>query len=388
MYRGGEILIYFDNAATTKIKPKCVIDAVVNAMNTAGNSSRGGTDESLSSDRIVFEAREGICNLFNGENARQIAFTKNSTEALNIAIMGIIEPKDHVITTVTEHNSVIRPLNYLKERGVEVDYIGIDENANLNIDKIGGLIKENTKAIVVNHGSNVTGNIVDIGVIGEISRENNIILIVDASQSAGSINIDVEDMKIDVLCFTGHKSLLGPQGTGGIYVSKNIDVKPFIVGGTGVQTYNEFQPNQMPIKLEAGTLNAHGLAGLAAGVNYICEEGIEKLHEKAISLSKIFYEGIKEIDGIKFYGDYDFKKTRSPIVAFNLGNKDSSEVSYILSSKYGISTRPGGHCAPLLHKAMGTVEQGIVRFSFSHTNTVEEVEVAIKAVKEISKFIF
>lgn len=376
-------MYYFDNAATTKNKPEKVIEAVINAMKTAGNASRGVYNESLSSDRIIYSARNSICKLFNADNPRQVVFTKNSTEALNIAIMGILTPSDHVITTEMEHNSVLRPLNYLKLEGLKVDYIPMDEKGNLKYECIEDFINDDTKTIIINHSSNVIGNINDLKKIGDLCLKHKLIFIVDASQTAGSFKIDMKEMSIDVLCFTGHKSLLGPQGTGGLCVSEKIEIKPFIVGGTGVQTYNEYQPDEMPTRLEAGTLNTHGIAGLIAGIEYINDNGMENLTRKSQELAKYFYESIKNFPGIKLYGDYSDHYLRSPIVTFNIMDSDSSEISMILSDEYGISTRPGAHCAPLLHKSFGTVDQGMVRFSFSHSNTKEEIEVAINAIKNI-----
>lgn len=376
-------MIYFDNAATTKKKPKAVIDAVVEAMQCAGNASRGASDESLSSDRIVFGTRKKLSDLFNAGSHRQVVFTKNSTEALNIALQGLIDEGDHVVTSNMEHNSVLRPLNYLKKNhNVEVDYISIDENGDLNYDEIEGLIKSNTKVLVLNHASNVTGNINDLKRVGEICRAHNITFVVDSSQTAGAFKIDMQEENIDVLCFTGHKSLMGPQGTGGLCVKEDVYIRPLLSGGTGVHTYDLYQPDKMPTRLEAGTLNAHGIAGLGAGIDYINEHGMEKLTEKSSALAEKFYKGICDLKGIKLYGNYS-KKYRSPIVAFNIGDIDSSEVSSILSERYEISTRPGAHCAPLLHKSFKTVDQGMVRFSFSHSNNEEEVDVAIKAIKEI-----
>lgn len=375
-------MIYFDNAATTKYKPKQVIDAVVFALENYGNSSRGVYGESLSADRVIYETRKKIAKMFNVGNARQVCFSKNSTESLNIAINGIISGNDHVITTVTEHNSVLRPLNYLKEKGTFIDYVRVDENGVLKISEIENLIRPNTKAIVLNHASNVTGNIVDLKQVGKICKKYKLIFIVDASQTAGAFEINMNEMNIDALCFTGHKSMYGPQGVGCLLVKDNIYIRPFIVGGSGTHSYDEFQPDKMPTRLEAGTLNSHGIAGLNASIDYILENKMENLTKKAIDIAKYFYEEVKKIDGVKIYGDFS-SEYRSPIVSINLKDMDSSEVSSILSSEYEISTRPGVHCAPLIHKAMGTVEQGMVRFSFSHTNSYEEVDVAINAIKNI-----
>ena len=378
-------MIYLDNAATTKIKPKEVIDSVIEAMKTMGNASRGVYDESLSADMVVYNARLAISELFNGPGPKQVAFTKNSTEALNIAIRGMINEGDHVITTEMEHNSVIRPLNHLKdEKNICIDYLKMDSLGNLNPNDLLMLINDKTTALVLNHASNVTGNLNDLCRFGEICKENKIKFIVDASQTAGLSSIDMKKMGIDVVCFTGHKSLFGPQGTGGLCVSKDTEIRPLITGGTGVQTYNDHQPHEMPTRLEAGTLNSHGIAGLLAGVNYINKEGMDKIREEALNLAKAFYDGVKDIPGLTFYGDYRDFSNKSPIVSLNIKDLDSSYVSGILSEKYGIATRPGAHCAPLVHKAFATVDRGMVRFSFSHFNTYREIQSTIEAIKELA----
>lgn len=375
-------MIYFDNASTTKNKPKEVIDAVLFALKNFGNSSRGAYDESLNADRVIYETRRKLAKMFSVGNARQVVFTKNSTESLNIAINGIVDENDHIITSFTEHNSVLRPINYMKKKGVKVDYIDVDKFGVLNVFNIEKLIKENTKAIILNHASNVTGNIVDLKIVGEVCKKYNLIFIVDASQTAGAFKIDMQDMNIDVLCFTGHKSMYAPQGVGVLCVKEHVYIKPFVVGGTGMNSYDEFQPDKMPTRLEAGTLNSHSIAGLNASIDYILKNKMENLTKKSLELSRYFYDNIKLIDGVKIYGDFS-SEYRAPIVSINLKDMDSSEVSSILSEKYNISTRPGVHCAPLIHKALGTVNQGMVRFSFSHTNTYEQVDRAINAIKNI-----
>ena len=289
-----------------------------------------------------------------------------------------------MITTEMEHNSVLRPLYDLAEHGVEVTILPADETGMICYDDFEKEIRPNTKAIVCTNGSNLTGNMIDIKRVGEIAKKHKLLFIVDASQTAGVYQIDVQDMQIDILCFTGHKGMLGPQGTGGMYVRSGLSVKPLKCGGSGVDTYNKHHPKEMPTALEAGTLNGHGIAGLGAGVRYIQENGINQLREKELDLMWKFYRGVKEIPNVKIYGDFTTEK-RCPIVALNIGEYDSSEVSDELLMTYDISTRPGAHCAPLMHKALGTVEQGAVRFSFSHFNTEEEVEIAIKAIEELSK---
>ena len=375
-------MIYFDNAATSIHKPKEVGLAMINALEHFGNASKGVYEQSLDADRLIYECREKLAKLFNASNPRQIAFTKNSTESLNIAIFGILAEGDHCITSVSEHNSVLRPLNHLREKGMQISHIPIDEKANLKLDTIPSLIRDNTKAIVITHASNVSGNITDLEKVSEYCKEYNLKLIVDASQSAGSIDIDMQKYHIDVLCFTGHKSLLGPQGIGGLAVSEHTYVRPFVVGGTGIHSFDELQPDKMPTRLESGTLNSIGIAGLCASISYLEAEGIDKLHDKALSVATYCYSKLKDIDDIIFYGDYESSE-RAPIVSFNIGDMDSALIGRILINDYNISTRVGTHCAPLLHIAMCTDNQGLVRFSFSHNNTFEEVDIAVKAIKNI-----
>lgn len=378
------MMIYMDNAATTMHKPECVIEAVLAAMHSMGNAGRGAHAASLDASRTIYGTREELANFFHAESPKQIVFTSNSTESLNTAIRGTIEAGDHVITTEMEHNSVLRPLYDLADHGVEVTILPADEMGMICYDDFEKEIRPNTKAIVCTNGSNLTGNMIDVKRVGEIAKKHGLLFIVDASQTAGVYEIDVQDMQIDILCFTGHKGLLGPQGTGGMYVRSGLSVKPLKCGGSGVDTYNTHHPKEMPTALEAGTLNGHGIAGLGAGVGYIVENGIDKLREKELDMMWKFYNGVKDIPGVKVYGDFQTKR-RCPIVALNIGDYDSSEVSDELLMTYDISTRPGAHCAPLMHKALGTVEQGAVRFSFSHFNTDEEVEIAIKAIEELSK---
>lgn len=377
-------MIYLDNAATTMHKPQAVIDAVVNAMNSIGNAGRGANTASLGAARLIYETRERLAGMFGAESPKQIVFTSNSTESLNIAIKGLIDPGDHVITTVLEHNSVLRPLYELQEKGVEITFLESDEKGCVRYGDFEKAVKDNTKAIICTNGSNLTGNLVDIQKVGEIVEKYGLLFIVDASQTAGVFPINVKSMHIDVLCFTGHKGLLGPQGTGGMYVREGLSVRPLKSGGSGVQTYNRKHPKEMPTALEAGTLNGHGIAGLHAALGYIEETGMGHIREKEQLLMRMFYEGVKDIPGVKIYGDFS-SYNRCPIVTLNIRDYDSSEVSDELLMTYDISTRPGGHCAPLMHEALGTVEQGSVRFSFSHFNTEEEIAAAVKAVRELAE---
>ncbi len=372
-------MIYLDNAATTQTKPEEVIDAVVDAMHHLGNAGRGAHGASLGASRTIFDTRVLLQEFFGAEDPRCMVFTANSTESLNIAIKGVLSKGDHVIATVLDHNSVLRPIYSLEAEGVEHSFLAADSLGNPVYDDLEKLIRPNTRAIVCTHGSNVTGNLVDIERISRIAHAHNLLFIVDASQTAGVFPIDVQAMGIDILCFTGHKGLLGPQGTGGMYVRNGIEVKPLLHGGTGVQSYNEHQPSEMPTKLEAGTLNGHGIAGLDAAIRYINRVGMDNILKTEMTLMKHFYEGIKNIPGVKIYGDFS-SFHRCGIVGLNIGDYDSSEVSDELYTRFDIATRPGAHCAPLMHKSMGTVDQGLVRFSFSHFNTEEDIELAVKAV--------
>ena len=375
-------MIYFDSAATSLPKPQEVAKAMVDALGSMGNAGRGVNEASFNAARTVFQVRTQLMKLFGGEDPSCFAFTSNSTEALNTAIKGTLEPGNHVITTVLEHNSVLRPLFEMRDRGVEVTYLPCSAKGMVYPDQFREAIKENTRAIICTHASNVTGNVLDIKTIGQIAHERGLLFIVDASQTAGYIPINVQDMNIDILCFTGHKSLLGPQGTGGIYVKKGLIVRPLKSGGSGVQTYNERHPSQMPTALEAGTLNGHGIAGLGAALSFIERVGLENIQKKEAALMLYFYDKVSKIPGITIYGDFSLR-ARCPIVSLNINRLDSAVAGDELFNTYGISVRTGAHCAPLMHKALGTTEQGAVRFSFSQFNTKEEIDKAIDALKEL-----
>ena len=377
-------MIYLDNAATTLHKPQQVIDAVVHAMQSMGNCARGTHEEALDAARTVYDARVRLASLFGCPRVDHVAFTANSTEALNIAINGLIDPGDHVISTDLEHNSVLRPLYRLEaEHGAELSFVPADKLGNVDYADFERLMKPNTRAVVCTNASNLTGTVLDIERIAKTAHSHGALVIVDASQTAGGWPIDMKKMGIDVLCFTGHKGLMGPQGTGGICVKEGIEIRPFKVGGSGVQSYSRTHPVEYPTRLEAGTLNGHGIAGLGAAAKFISETGVENIHAKERSLMLRFYEGVKNIEGVTVYGD--FTKDKTAIVALNIRDYESGEVSYELSQGYGIATRPGAHCAPRMHKALGTAEVGAVRFSFSFYNTEEEVDEAVRAVAELAK---
>ena len=377
-------MIYLDNAATTLRKPEQVIDAVVEAMRSMGNSGRSTHGGSLAASRTIYGTREKLAQFFGCPRADHVVFTCNSTEALNIAIHGAIGPGGHVISTDLEHNSVLRPLYRLEaEQGTALSFVPADRQGRIDYQDFARLIRPDTQAIVCTHASNLTGNLVDVARVGEIARAHGLRFIVDASQTAGVFPIDMEGMGIDILCFTGHKGLMGPQGTGGLCLRENVDVKPWKVGGTGVQTYKRTQPGELPTLLEAGTLNGHGIAGLSAAVDYLQEVGLDAIHAREASLMRRFHAGVTAIPGVTVYGD--FSGPRAAIVALNVGDYDSSAVSDVLSEDYGIATRPGAHCAPRLHQALGTTDQGAVRFSFSWFNTEEEIDEAVRAMEEISR---
>ena len=272
-------MIYLDNAATTLKKPPTVLEAVQEAMGSFGNAGRGGNDASLSSSRIIFQTREALNRLVGGTSSRQIVFTHNATESLNIAIRGLLNPGDHAITSVLEHNSVLRPLEAFKASGVEVSYLPINEVGEVQVDKIPTLIQDNTTMIILAHGSNLTGSIIDLAYVGQLAEQYGLYFVVDAAQTLGAVPIDVQQMQIDVLCFTGHKGLLGPQGTGGLYVREGLDIRPLKAGGTGSESHQLTQPTQMPDRLEAGTLNSHGIAGLHAAVNYLLDYGVDQIQQ-------------------------------------------------------------------------------------------------------------
>ena len=378
-------MIYLDNAATTMHKPQTVIDAVAQAMCSLGNAGRGATSGALDAARTIHGCRAKLARLLGCPQADHVCFTSNSTAALNTAINGVVRPGDRVVTTVLEHNSVLRPLNRLAaEQGVTVEHTGCDANGALDYDELERLVTPGTRAVVVTHASNVTGNAVDVSRVAAIAHAAGALVIVDASQSAGTANIDMQAMGLDAVCFTGHKGLMGPQGTGGLAVAEGIDVAPWAMGGTGVHSFDALQPLEWPTRLEAGTLNGHGIAGLSAGLDFIeAQGGVEAIAACERSLADRFHAGVREISGIKLYGAFD-QPARSAIVSLNVGDIDSAEISDALMQGWGIATRPGAHCAPLMHRALGTERQGVVRFSFGYFNTTEEVDTAIDALCDLA----
>ena len=377
-------MIYLDNAATALHKPPEVGQAMLDALQTAGNPGRGAYAPTLHASRIVYETREALAQLFHAERPACIAFASNATQALNTAINGLFGPGDHVIATVCEHNSVLRPLYRLQRQGGEVSFVDVDANGVLCYAQFEQLLRPNTRGVVVTGASNVTGNRTDLAFVSAFAKKHGLLFLVDAAQTAGAMPVDVQALGIDVLCFTGHKALLGPQGTGGLYVRPGVQIAPLVVGGSGVHSYDEQHPAQMPTALEAGTLNVHGLAGLCAGVQWLLTQGVETLAAREAALARCFYEEVCGMPGVTVYGDIE-TALRAPIVSLNIGDEDSARVADILWEDYGICVRAGAHCAPLMHKALGTVEQGVVRFSFSHSNTMEEALHAAQAVRELAQ---
>lgn len=376
-------MIYLDQAATSRPKPPGVAEAILAALDACGNSGRGTHPEALAAARTVYGVRCQAAALFGGQPER-VAFTPNSTAALNIAIAGALGPGDHVISTDREHNSVLRPLYRLQAQGVAVDFVRADRNGQLDYRDFERLLRPETKAVVCTHASNLTGDVTDIGFVGEFARRHGLLFILDASQTAGVFPISMERDHIGVVCFTGHKGLMGPQGTGGLCVGTGVELRPLLVGGTGVQSFSETQPAEYPTRLEAGTLNGHGIAGLSAALDYLEETGLETIRSHEQALARQFYEGVSAIPGVTVYGDFT-TWDRAPVVSLNIRDYDSSQVSDVLAEQFSIATRPGAHCAPRLHRALGTMAQGAVRFSFGWFNTEEETQAAIAAVRSVAE---
>jgi len=377
--------IYLDNAATTFPKPESVYLAIdYFNRHMGGNPGRGSHQATLSAGSIVMEGREELAGLFNVEDSLRISFTANITEALNLALKGILLPGDHVITSSMEHNSVARPLHGLSALGVQWTQVACSPDGSLDPEDIRRAIQPNTRLICLLHASNVTGTIMPLKEVGAIARENGIIFMVDSAQTAGLLPLDVVEQNIDILTFTGHKALFGPQGTGGLYVHPGIIIKPLKEGGTGSLSENLVHPDFMPDRFESGTMNTPGIAGLTAGVRFIRETGIEKIRQHEIKLGQILLEGLRDIPGVSVYGPAQ-PQNRVAVVAFNIEDRDCGDVSMHLDHRFGIIARSGLHCAPLAHQTIGTFELGACRFSPGYFNTLEDVEAALQAVYQISR---
>lgn len=377
-------MIYLDNAATSFPKPSKVYEEVINCMkNYCANPGRGSHNMAIKSAMKIMEGRNLLSEIFNIKNPLNIVFTSNATEALNIAIKGVLKKGDHVISTVIEHNSVLRPLNSLARLGVEVTLISSDKAGFVNILDIKEEIKLNTKAIIVNHASNVLGSIQDIYSIGKIAKRYGIIFIVDASQSAGTINIDVEKDNIDLLAFSGHKGLLGPQGTGGLYIREGLKLKVLKEGGTGSSSNSMTQPDELPDRFESGTLNTPGIAGLCAGLSFIRKIGIDNIYKEEMKFMEQLMFELKSLPFIKIYGSTSLKN-RTAVLSFNIEGIDASIVGEELN-KSAIAVRTGYHCAALIHKIIGTEYMGTVRISPGCFNTHKDIDDLIKSIIEIYK---
>ncbi|WP_313962233.1 aminotransferase class V-fold PLP-dependent enzyme [uncultured Parvimonas sp.] len=376
-------MIYLDNGATTFPKPRVVTDKIMECyLGYAGNPGRSGHKLAMKMDLEIYETREKICKLINGTEVLNVIFTFNATDSLNLAIKGVLEEGDHVITTSMEHNSVLRPLNQLRKDGkIELSIVYADDKGYIDPQKIFEALTPNTKMIVTTHMSNVFGTIVDIKAIGDFCKENNILYLVDASQSIGVLDIDVQEMNIDLLAFPGHKALFGPMGTGALYIKEGIIVKPLKEGGTGSYSHSIDQPDLYPDSLESGTPNGVGIIALGKGIDFINEVGLENIRNHEMSLKNHFIELLKDNEDVILYGTLDDRQ--GAVVSLNVKDMDSSEISYILSDEFDIYTRPGFHCAPLAHKTMGTEELGAIRFSFGYYNTLEEVEKTVEALLNI-----
>ncbi|NLJ71845.1 MAG: aminotransferase class V-fold PLP-dependent enzyme [Syntrophomonadaceae bacterium] len=375
--------IYLDNAATSFPKPEEVYDAVDDYNRyIGGNPGRGSNQQTIKAGAVLFEAREALAELFNIEDSRQIAFTLNVTDAINMGLQGLLKAGDHVITTSMEHNSVARPLYALEKRGIEWTRVATDNQGLLNVDDVKKAIKSNTRLICILHASNVIGTIMPIAEIGHLAREYDLVFMLDTAQTAGVLELDVIQQNIDILTFTGHKSLLGPQGTGGIYVSPQLSIKPYRQGGTGSLSEYLEHPAKMPDLLESGTPNTPGIAGLLAGVNYVLKKGINTIREYEQNLTALLISGLEEIKGVEVYGVKDVKHQTSA-VAFNIKGVDCGQVSLLLDYKYNIISRSGLHCSPLAHQTIGTLELGALRFSPSFFNTTSDIEESIKAINAI-----
>lgn len=376
-------MIYLDAAATSFLKPECVRRAVYDAMGSIGSPGRGAHEATLAAARVLYRCREQLAELFGCDDPCRVAFTSGVTESLNLALYGLLSPEDHVITTALEHNSVLRPLYRLRGQGMGLTILPADAEGRVNWAEAPRHLQKNTRAVVCTHASNVTGQVQDIDVIGAFCRGNGLLFVLDTAQTAGAVEISMRRTPVSVLCFTGHKGLLGPQGTGGMCIAPGIRLRSLKVGGSGVHSFSETHPTTLPEALEAGTLNAHGIAGLSAALSYLMQKGIAGVYKQELSLAHAFYEEVRRIHGLRIYGDRDWTRCAA-IVALNLGDEDAGAVSDALQERYGICTRAGAHCAPLLHKALGTWEQGIVRFSFSHLNTPQEVRQAAAAMRALA----
>ena len=379
-------MIYFDNAATSWPKPPCVMEAMNRYMENVGASpGRSGHRLSVEAGRTVYYARENVANLFNLEDPMRVVFGANATDALNLGIRGILRRGDHVVTSSMEHNAVMRPLRDLEKQGIEIEVVQCNTEGFLDPSDVQESLRPDTRLIVMNHGSNVVGSLAPIREIGGIARDSGTVFLIDCAQTAGCVPIDMKRDNIDLLGFTGHKGLMGPQGTGGLAISENIDIeglRRLRSGGTGSRSEFETHPDFLPDKYESGTMNAVGLAGLAAGVEYVIKETVERIHEKNMKLTGRFIDKARNIHGLTLYGGSDEKRQTSTL-SFTINGMSHSQIGFLLDEEYDIMCRVGLHCAPAAHKTIGTFPHGAVRFGMGYFNRSEEVDLAVDALEEL-----
>jgi cysteine desulfurase family protein len=381
-------MIYLDNPATTWPKPAQVKEAMNRFMEEVGaNPGRSGHLLSIEAARIIYETREALSVLFHVKDSSRIVFTLNATESINLALKGLLKSGDHVITSSMEHNSVMRPLRDLEKKGIELSILPCFKDGTLDPREVDKKIQSNTRLIVFNHASNVTGTLLSVREVGKIAREHNLLFLVDAAQTAGAYPIDVEKDNIDLLAFTGHKSLYGPQGTGGLMIGDRIaekEMNPLKQGGTGSRSEFEEQPDFLPDRFESGTPNGVGIAGLLAGVHFVLEKGVEQIRQNEMALTQKLIEGLKKIPQVQLYGPENLSD-RITTLSFNFSRLSPSNGASRLEKDFGILCRPGLHCAPAAHHTIRTFPEGTIRFGLSAFNTEAEIETAIRAVSLISK---
>ena len=379
--------IYLDNASTTFPKAPTVATAMSDYITNRGiNINRGSYALAYDVEDIIYTTRQRLHPLFNGHDPAHVIFTQNVTMSLNMVIKGLLKAGDHVLVSSMEHNAVMRPLTQLLDKGITFDTIPCDSTGSIQMDSIEPLIRPNTVALIINHASNVCGTIQPLESIGPICKAHNLQFIVDAAQTAGVIPIDVKACHIDALCFTGHKGLLGPQGIGGIILTKEMaqNLTPLIAGGTGSFSHLETMPTHMPDAFESGTLNLPGIIGLNEGLAYIESQGMENIHNHELALTQAFLEGLQSIDGINIVGKQNIQD-RTAVVSITIDGMDPANIAYELESPYHIMTRVGLHCAPRAHQTLRTYPEGTVRFSFGYANTHKDVESALSALNTIVK---
>lgn len=379
--------VYLDNGSTSFPKAPGVTDAMKNFMDNVGtNINRGGYEDAYAAEDVIFSTREKLCSLFHFPRSRNVIFTPNITYSLNYIIKGYLKPGDHVLVSSMEHNAMMRPLVQIAKHGVTFDRMPCNSDGELLLNEVEGLIRQNTKAILMLHGSNICGTLLPVEQVGEICKKHRLKFVVDAAQTAGIFPIDMQKMHIDCLAFTGHKSLLGPQGIGGFILTDEMadQMEPLITGGTGSVSDTEIQPDFLPDKFESGTMNIPAIYGLDAALSYLQRTGLEEIRTYELELTQLFLEGVGNMDQVRIVGRKDLEQ-RAPVVSLDFLGRDNAQISFLLDSEHGISTRCGMHCAPNAHKTLGTFPQGTVRFSFGHKNTSEEVRFALDSIHQILK---